>query len=119
MSETDTRPAGRRRAESREEIVARVTREQQALHPAPVYGERSRRRLKRFLVAIFPVGLVAGWLCGVAFGWNPAEWIGFAVGLWLALAYLGYVIVTERDDGRVHDEVRRLMRRERGGPPPG
>ena len=50
-----TQPAHRppaRGAESREQIVARITREQEALHPAPVYSAQSRRRLRRYLVEI-------------------------------------------------------------------
>lgn len=88
-----------------------MAREQAALHPAPAYGARSRRRLRVALVAIFPLGLALAWLAGRAFGWDAAEWIGFAVGLWLALGYVGYVLVAERDDGRIQADVRRLMER--------
>ncbi len=98
-----------RRGESREEIVARVVREQQALNPAPVYSARSRRRLRRYLVAIPPLGMALGWLGGMAFGWSLLERLGAGVGLILALAYFGYVLVTERDDGRIQGEVRRLI----------
>jgi hypothetical protein len=102
--------AGRgRRGETREEIVARVAREQEVLHPTPVYGARSLRRLRVYLIAIVPIGLALAWTAGLAFGWNAAEWIGFAVGLWLALGYIGYVLLAERDDGRIQADVRRLM----------
>lgn len=102
-----------RRAESREELVARVTREQEQLHPSPVYTAASKRRLRIYLWWIGPVSLALGWLSGRFFGWDLLEWLGAGVGLSLALAYIGYVVITERDDGRVHDDVQRMMR-ERG-----
>ena len=98
-----------RQVESREEIVARVLREQGALNPAPTYSAQSRRRLRRYLVAIAPLGLALGWVGGMVFGWNLLEWLGAGVGLILALAYFGYVFVTERDDGRIQGAVRRLV----------
>lgn len=97
------------RRESRDEIVARVAAEQRALHPAPHYSARSLRRLRRYLVAIVPLGMLLGWLGGVAFGWNLLEWLGAGVGLVIGLAYFGYVLVTERDDGCIANEVRRLV----------
>ena len=99
----------RARRESREEIVARVAQEQRALNPAPHYSARARRRLRHYLVAIVPLGMFLGWLGGPLFGWNALEWLGAGVGLVVGLAYFGYVIVTERDDGRIQDEVRRLV----------
>lgn len=108
MDDDGTRP---RRAETRDEIVRRVVQEQEELHPSPVYGARSMRRLKVYLVAIFPIGLVLGWISGEVFGWNVAEWGGFAVGLWLALGYIGYVLLAERDDGRIQRDMRRVMER--------
>ena len=83
--------------------------EQERLHPTPVYTERSKRRLRHYLVAIVPVSVLLGWLSSLAFGWSPLEWGGFAAGLVLALAYIGYVVITERDDGRIADSVRRLV----------
>jgi hypothetical protein len=109
------RTAMTRRAESREELIARVVREQEALHPTPVYGARSRRRLRAYLVAIWPAGIALGWLAGLALGWSLLEWLGFGVGLVLALAYIGYVLLAERDDGRIQREVSRLRRD--GAPP--
>lgn len=109
----DDDAGGARRAETRDEIVRRVVQEQEELHPSPVYGARSMRRLKIYLVAIFPIGLVLGWLSGVAFGWDVAEWGGFVVGLWLALGYIGYVLLAERDDGRIQRDMRKVME-ERG-----
>lgn len=97
--------------ETREQIVARVTREQDRLHPALGYSERSKRRLRAYLVAVVPISFALAWVAGLAFGWSPLEWIGFGAGLILALAYIGYVLITERDDGRVHDEVQRMMAR--------
>lgn len=95
--------------ESREQIVARVAREQRLLNPAPHYSARSMRRLRRYLVAIVPLGMALGWLGGLAFGWSALEWLGAGVGLVVGLAYFGYVLVTERDDGRIQAEVRRLV----------
>jgi hypothetical protein len=94
---------------SREAIVARVTREQEALHPSPVYTARSRRRLRNYLIAIGPVGMVLGWVSGWLFGWDVLERLGFGVGLVLALGYIGFVLLAERDDGRIQSDVRRLV----------
>ena len=113
MTQPGHRP-GNRRGESREEIVERVLREQRALNPAPVYDAQSRRRLRRYLAAISPLGLALGWLGGMTFGWSPLERLGAGVALILALAYFGYVFVTERDDGRIQREVRRLVADARG-----
>ena len=99
----------RGRRETREETVARVVAEQARLDPAPVYTARSKRLLRIYLVAIVPASLLLGWVAGLAFGWSPLEWTGFGVGLILALAYIGYVLITERDDGRIHDNVRRMV----------
>ncbi|MGE0029256.1 MAG: hypothetical protein AB7O78_17540 [Thermoleophilia bacterium] len=101
-----TRPA---RRETREETVARVVAEQARLDPAPIYTARAKRRLRIYLVAIVPISFLLGWAAGLAFGWSPLEWAGFGVGLILALAYIGYVVITERDDGRIHDNVKRMV----------
>jgi sterol desaturase/sphingolipid hydroxylase (fatty acid hydroxylase superfamily) len=111
-SATQPRPAplpGARRRETREETIARVVAEQERLHPTPAYTPRSKRRLRIYLVAVVPISVALGWLASLAFGWSPLEWIGFGAGLVLALAYIGYVLITERDDGRIHDSVRRLV----------
>ena len=97
------------RRETREETIARVVAEQARLDPAPVYSTRSKRRLRVYLVAIVPISFLLGWVAGLAFGWSPLEWTGFGAGLILALAYIGYVLITERDDGRIHDNVRRMV----------
>lgn len=114
--------AGRARPrprETREELVARVAAEQAALHPMPVYSERSKRRLRIYLVLIWPNSFVAAALFGAFLGWSPLEWMGFAVGLVLALAYIGYVLITERDDGRIHRSTREVLHRGADGTPPG
>ncbi|HET6689316.1 MAG TPA: hypothetical protein VFG74_00480 [Miltoncostaeaceae bacterium] len=89
--------------------------EQARLDPAPVYSPRSKRRLRAYLVAIVPVSLLLGWVAGLAFGWDTLEWGGFGVGLILALAYIGYVVITERDDGRIHDNVKQMVGGDRSG----
>jgi hypothetical protein len=99
----------RGRRETREETVARVVAEQARLDPAPVYTERSKRRLRLYLIAIVPISFLLARLAAMAFGWGTLEWTGFGVGLSLALAYIGYVLITERDDGRIHDNVRRMV----------
>ena len=110
---TDHLAARPGRRETREETIARVVAEQARLDPAPVYTARSKRRLRIYLVAIVPISFLLGWLSSLAFGWSLLEWTGFGVGLILALAYIGYVLITERDDGRIHDNVRRMVREDR------
>ena len=97
------------RSESREELVARVRREQELLHPTPVYSRRSRTRLRAYLVAIVPASFALGLLVGSLLGWSAIESLGFGAGLILAFAYIGLVLLTERDDGRIHDETRRVV----------
>lgn len=99
----------RSRRETREETIARVVAEQARLDPSPVYSERSKRRLRIYLVAIVPISFLLARVAGLAFGWGALEWVGFGVGLILALAYIGYVLITERDDGRIHDRVRQMV----------
>lgn len=112
--------ARRQRAErSREAIVARVVREQEALHPSPVYGARARRRLRNYLLAIFPLGMLLGWGSGWLIGWGTLERLGFGVGLVLALGYVGFVLLAERDDGRIQTSVRRLVSHGDAERPPG
>ena len=102
--ETGRRPP----RETREELVARVLREQAALHPAPVYNAASKRRVWRFLWASWPIGLAIGLGLMWAVGWRMIEGIGFGVALAIALWYLGLVLLTERDDGRIQRRVREL-----------
>lgn len=108
MTDPDGMAAGRRR-ETREELLERVAREQEGLHPAPVYNARSKRRLLHFLYAIVPISFGLGALGGWAFGWSVFEWVGAAFGMILALAYIGYVTLTERDDGHVARETMRMF----------
>ena len=97
--------------ESREQIIARVTREQELLHPTPVYSHRSRKRLRAYLIVIVPLSFALGWLAGVLMGWNLVEWLGFGLGLVMAFGYLGLVLLTERDDGRIHAATQRVVAR--------
>lgn len=99
--------APRRPRETREEIVARVIREQAALHPAPVYSE-AKRRVRLSLYAAWPVGIVVGLAVMWVVGWRMIEGIGFGVAFAIALWYLGLVLLTERDDGRIQRRVREL-----------
>jgi hypothetical protein len=114
---------GRRRPESREELLARVAAEQQGLHPLPAFTPRARRRLTVFLVAIWPVSFAVAVLTGWLLGWSTLEWVSFAVGLVFAFGYLGYLLIAERDDGRIDRSTRALVRdagREPAGEdPPG
>ena len=87
--------------------------EQARLDPAPVYTARSKRRLRIYLVAIVPISFLLGWAAGLAFSWGLLESLGFGVGLILALAYIGYVLITERDDGRIHASVKRMVEGDR------
>jgi hypothetical protein len=107
MSGTQDGPR-RARSETREELVARVIREQAALHPAPVYSEAAKRRVRRALWAAWPVGLAVGLAVMWAVGWRLIEGIGFGVAFAVALWYLGLVLLTERDDGRIQRGVREL-----------
>lgn len=102
--------------ETREQIVARVSREQELLHPTPVYSRRSRAKLRAYLIVIIPLSFVIGWLAGTLLGWNGIEIFGFGFGLIMAFGYLGLVLLTERDDGRIHDETQRVVG---GGAPDG
>ncbi|WP_217913860.1 hypothetical protein [Miltoncostaea marina] len=106
MTERAGHPA---RRETREEIVARVVREQEALHPVAAYDEAARRRVRRYLYAIWPAGIVVGLVAMWAVGWSWIEGFGFGVAFAVALWYMGIVVLTERDDGRVHRQVRDLV----------
>lgn len=102
--ETGRRPP----RETREELVARVLREQAALHPAPVYDATAKRRVRRFLYASWPVGIAVGLAVMWVVGWTLIEGLGFGVAFAIALWYLGLVLLTERDDGRIQRRVRQL-----------
>jgi hypothetical protein len=96
------------RRETREELVERVLREQAALHPAPVYDAASKRRVRRYLYASWPIGILVGLAVMWAAGWTAIEGLGFGVAFAIALWYLGLVLLTERDDGRIQRRVRQL-----------
>lgn len=102
---TQSTPAGSRR-ETREEMIARVVREQEALNPVPLYTARSKRRLRLGLPLCPPVAFVLSWALSRATGWTTTEWVGFSAGLSIALAYLVYLFVAERDDGRINRATR-------------
>ena len=97
--------------ETREEIVERVIREQAALHPAPLYSEAAKRRVRRSLYAAWPVGILVGLAVMWAVGWRLIEGVGFGVAFAIALWYLGLVLLTERDDGRIQRRVREIRAR--------
>ena len=97
--------------ETREELVARVIREQAELHPAPVYSAAAKRRVWGSLYAAWPVGIAIGIALMWAVGWRWIEGIGFGVALAIALWYIGLVLLTERDDGRIQRRVRELRAR--------
>jgi hypothetical protein len=97
--------------ETREELVARILEEQAALHPAPVYSEAAKRRVRASLYAAWPVGLIIGIALMWAVGWRWIEGIGFGVALAVALWYIGLVLLTERDDGRIQRRVREIRTR--------
>jgi hypothetical protein len=106
--DTGVRP----RRETREEIIARVTREQADLHPVPVYGSEAKRRVRRYLYAIWPVGVLVGALLMPVMGWTWYEGVGFGIALAVMFWYLGIVMLTERDDGRIQRGVSRLRQSE-------
>ncbi len=88
--------------------MERVIREQAALHPAPVYSEAAKRRVRRSLYAAWPVGILVGLAVMWAVGWRMIEGVGFGVAFAVALWYLGLVLLTERDDGRIQRGVREI-----------
>ena len=114
MGTTDGR---RRTRETREELLARVAREQEALHPMPAYSARSKRRLRVYLIAIFPVSFALAAALGLVLDRPPLEWIGYGFGLLLAFFYIGYVLITERDDGLIQRSTRELMEGRAEEPP--
>ena len=106
-----------RSRESRDEIVARIAAEQEGLHPNPEYTRTARRRVWVLGLIMVPISLLIGWAIGAPLGWSPFLWIATGLGISLGVFYIAYVILAERDDGRIQrelDEARRL--REAGGP---
>lgn len=103
------RVTGRQR-DSRDEIVARVAAEQQGLHPNPEYTHTAKRRVWILGAIMVPVSLLIGWAIGTPLGWSPFLWIAAGLGISLGVFYIAYVILAERDDGRIQrelDEARR------------
>ena len=104
---------GRRERERRDAIVARVMAEQAALDAEPRYGHSERRRVRWYLLWIWPAGMAIGLTVMYLAGWGWLEGIGFGVSLVICLFYIGYVLLAERDDGRIDRNVRRLAQRGR------
>jgi hypothetical protein len=104
----DSAPRSR---ESRDEIVARIAAEQEGLHPNPEYTRTARRRVWVLGLIMVPISLLIGWAIGAPLGWSPFLWIATGLGISLGVFYIAYVILAERDDGRIQrelDEARRL-----------
>ena len=114
--EPDTgREAGR---ETRAQIVARVSAEQEGLHPTPEYTRSARRRVWVLGAIMVPVSLLIGWAIGAPLGWSPFLWVASGLGISLGVFYVAYVILAERDDGRIQrelDEARRARAANDGG----
>ncbi|MEO2057312.1 MAG: hypothetical protein ABGX38_00455 [Thermoleophilia bacterium] len=109
------REAGR---ESREQIVARISAEQEGLHPTPGYTRTARRRVWVLGAIMVPVSLLIGWAIGTPLGWSPFLWVASGLGISLGVFYIAYVILAERDDGRIQrdlEEARRARATGDGG----
>jgi hypothetical protein len=108
--------------ESRDELLARVTAEQEGLHPNPEYTRTAKKRVWVLGLIMVPVSLLIGWAIGAPLGWSPFLWIATGLGISLGVFYVVYVILAERDDGRIQrdlDEARRLRGKgDEGGTPP-
>lgn len=103
--------AAARSRESRDEIVARIAAEQEGLHPTPEYTRTARRRVWILGLIMVPISLLIGWAIGAPLGWSPFLWIATGLGISLGVFYIAYVILAERDDGRIQrelDEARRV-----------
>jgi len=94
-----------RRDETRAQIVARIAAEQDGLHPSPEYSRVARRRLWVLGVTILPVSLVVAWLLGLALDWSVLLWVGCGLGISLGAFYIAYVVLAERDDGKIQREL--------------
>ena len=107
--------AAARQRESRDEIVARIAAEQEGLHPNPEYTRTARRRVWVLGLIMVPISLVIGWAIGAPLGWSPFLWMATGLGMSLGVFYIAYVILAERDDGRIQrelDEARRAREAE-------
>ena len=104
--------------QTREEIVARVTAEQEGLHPNPEYTRTAKRRVWILGAIMVPLSLLIGFAIGAPLGWSPFLWIATGLGISLGVFYVAYVVLAERDDGRIQrelDEARRQREAEGGG----
>jgi len=113
---TDTARDGGR--ETRAQIVARISAEQEGLHPTPEYTRSARRRVWVLGAIMVPVSLLIGWAIGAPLGWSPFLWVASGLGISLGVFYVAYVILAERDDGRIQrelDEARRARAANDGG----
>ena len=104
-----------RRRESRDEIVARVAAEQEGLHPNPEYTRTAKRRVWILGAIMVPVSLLIGWAIGTPLGWSPYLWIAAGLGISLGVFYIAYVILAERDDGRIQRELDEARRQREMG----
>ena len=101
--------------ESREEIVARVAAEQEGLHPNPEYTRTAKRRVWVLGAIMVPVSLLIGWAIGAPLGWSPFLWIAAGLGISLGVFYIAYVILAERDDGRIQRDLDEARRQREAG----
>ena len=104
--------------ENREQIVARISAQQEGLHPTPEYTRTARRRVWVLGAIMVPVSLLIGWAIGTPLGWSPFLWVASGLGISLGVFYIAYVILAERDDGRIQrdlDEARRARATGDGG----
>lgn len=106
-------PVGAR--ETREQIVARVAAEQEGLHPNPEYTRTAKRRVWVLGLIMVPLSLVIGWAIGTPLGWSPFLWIAAGLGISLGVFYIAYVILAERDDGRIQRELDEARRQREAG----
>ena len=104
-----------RQRESRDEIVARVAAEQEGLHPNPEYTRTAKRRVWVLGAIMVPVSLLIGWAIGTPLGWSPYLWIAAGLGISLGVFYIAYVILAERDDGRIQRELDEARRQREMG----
>lgn len=111
--------ASARPRESRDEIVARVASEQEGLHPNPEYTRTARRRVWILGLIMVPISLLIGWAIGAPLGWSPFLWIATGLGISLGVFYIAYVILAERDDGRIQRELDEARRAREAGEPGG
>lgn len=101
--------------ESRDQILARVLAEQDGLHPDAGYSRTARRRVWLLGAVMVPVSVLIGWAIGAPLGWSPFLWVATGLGISLGVFYIAYVILAERDDGRIQRELDDARRRRASG----